>query len=63
MRKEKKNCQQNEEWRAHLSDSQYISLSLEPKQEKGFGCEPRPVYHGPEWVLSVGENQHLAQAI
>ena len=25
------------------------------KTRKGFGCEPRPVHHGPEWVLWVGE--------
>lgn len=59
---EKKDCKENNEWRVHIvSDIENISLSLEPKQEKGLGSSPDLSII--EWVLSVGEDQHLAQAI
>lgn len=40
MPKKKEHCKENKEWRAHLSDVEYMSLSLEPKQERALGASP-----------------------
>lgn len=54
-------CQKKKkEWRAHLSNTEPDSSA---KEKKSIGCEPRPEHHRPEWIHSVGEDQHLAQAI
>lgn len=49
QKKEKKYCKENKERRAHLSTPEYISLSLEPKQEKGLGVSPDPWNMDQNW--------------
>jgi len=40
MQKKKKYLKENKEWRAHLSNTECISLSLEWEQEQVLGASP-----------------------